>query len=838
MILSESKRDDLLLPYIEMLRAKGINCTLGQFKSYMLKKLTNEARMRNLSLGSNFYLAGAVRYYFNGDLTLNKDLDVYNDGQTKNDIWNEDVCQKLNALINILRNAYIDTIGETFEQPEDFGTLTLPKLLRKYGKKIAKEIESNGTNDIDTDSDNDGLDRNDRVGKNYSFEIIYSYKQATKYNQFTDPGAWCITYGKQHYDAYIKRLNIHYVIFKQDGFADVKRQFGPEWTSKKPQDEYGCSLIAVLQSNINGEPIYITSRWNHGYEKHCEADHAFTKEEFFAKTGVNDDDLQRIFTIWKQDAPKYSEDEYNTEKGGISREEKTDVLRKLKYAQMKINGGDMNVSDTIKFVTNLNGTQEGIGDGTVKLTKSTFWCKTVFPSNHVFYFLMDKGKIVFETLTPDSLGHDCYSSNIIDGNSYRGQLSGYSNLVVIVTKKYIMLYDLRRHCIIDIDGETKFKCIPGSNNCVINNKCFYEVRYGKQQFALLNSATNQPLRLPNGSYWINYMRSNIATGYGILGNSNLVARRHVGGAGGGMFEIVYDASSGERYFYDIDKKLFLGEDDIPKPKNPDHVYKLCTAFKMPGAVAFCVSNKYSQIEYIAYGSPIKVLINGQFLNIDGDELFSEISYVGEDFIIFCPSSRRRGGETSWQRIKSLYDFRNKTTVINPNTNEILKFQRHPETSDGCDTDESRFLFITITDEYSKYRTAEAYLQYGELIFDKQTRDFIKNPCGFPGEYLFGVVDRGKKDGSGIVIIANDRAINRWDLRQQVAAGDTDAPSRYYRILDIPGADNSNPFPEGSFYYFFNDIPRVWANDTAQEYSMNDVQQMVREAINKILNKQL
>ena len=136
MILSESKRDDLLLPYVEMLKAKGINCSLGQLKSYMLKKLTNEARMRNLSLGSNFYLAGAIRYYFNGDLTLNKDLDVYNDGQTTNDVWNEDACRKLNALINILRNAYIDTIGETFEQPEDFGTLTLPKLLRKYGKKI------------------------------------------------------------------------------------------------------------------------------------------------------------------------------------------------------------------------------------------------------------------------------------------------------------------------------------------------------------------------------------------------------------------------------------------------------------------------------------------------------------------------------------------------------------------------------------------------------------------------------------------------------------------------------------------------------------------------------
>jgi hypothetical protein len=117
MILLESKRDDLLLPYIELLKSKGVNCTLGQFKSYMLRKLTEEGHIRNLSLSSNFYLAGAVRYYFNGDLTLNKDLDVFNDGNTKNDVWNETVCIKLNALINILRNAYIDTVGETFEQP-------------------------------------------------------------------------------------------------------------------------------------------------------------------------------------------------------------------------------------------------------------------------------------------------------------------------------------------------------------------------------------------------------------------------------------------------------------------------------------------------------------------------------------------------------------------------------------------------------------------------------------------------------------------------------------------------------------------------------------------------
>ena len=42
----------------------------------------------------------------------------------------------------------------------------------------------------------------------------------------------------------------------------------------------------------------------------------------------------------------------------------------------------------------------------------------------------------------------------------------------------------------------------------------------------------------------------------------------------------------------------------------------------------------------------------------------------------------------------------------------------------------------------------------------------------------------------------------------------------------------------SYDEYINYIPRVWANDTTQEYSMDDVQQMVREAVNKILNKQL
>ena len=58
----------MLLPYVMQLREKGINTNVSQLKQYLLKKFVNEGLMRNLSLGSNFYLAGVARYYFNGDL--------------------------------------------------------------------------------------------------------------------------------------------------------------------------------------------------------------------------------------------------------------------------------------------------------------------------------------------------------------------------------------------------------------------------------------------------------------------------------------------------------------------------------------------------------------------------------------------------------------------------------------------------------------------------------------------------------------------------------------------------------------------------------------------------
>ena len=233
MILNESGRDELLLPFLEILKSKGIDCKLGDLKRYLLKHFVEDGNFRNLSLGSNFYLAGVARYYFNGDLTQNKDLAVFDETNQTKDIWNEDICKRLNALILILRNSVVDSVGETFEQPEDFGDLPIAKLLRKYGAKINKElgIELPKKEKVDT------LDRSENVGNGYTFDILYSQSDATKYYAPTQPGAWCITYHQGHYNYYKNHLGIHYVIFKKDGWENVPRQKGPDWTPRQPQDE-------------------------------------------------------------------------------------------------------------------------------------------------------------------------------------------------------------------------------------------------------------------------------------------------------------------------------------------------------------------------------------------------------------------------------------------------------------------------------------------------------------------------------------------------------------------------------------------------------------------------
>ena len=55
---------------------------------------------------------------------------------------------------------------------------------------------------------------------------------------------------------------------------------------------------------------------------------------------------------------------------------------------------------------------------------------------------------------------------------------------------------------------------------------------------------------------------------------------------------------------------------------------------MPGAVAFKINDKYSDICGVSYYSPIKLMVNGEFVTIDGCSEFKALSYYGNNFLLY------------------------------------------------------------------------------------------------------------------------------------------------------------------------------------------------------------
>ena len=165
-LLNESSRDNQLLPYLEILNKKGNNVSLSEFKNYLMKKFVTEANIHALSLGSNFYLVGVTRYYLNGDLTSNKQLNIFYPRVT--DRFIPEICQRLDEIIVYLRNAYIDTKGKQFEQPEDFGALSIAQLFKKYGGKVDK-LKNKGNKLANVEKPKTEVSPN--VGRDYTFGL-------------------------------------------------------------------------------------------------------------------------------------------------------------------------------------------------------------------------------------------------------------------------------------------------------------------------------------------------------------------------------------------------------------------------------------------------------------------------------------------------------------------------------------------------------------------------------------------------------------------------------------------------------------------------------------------
>ena len=543
LLLTESSRDEMLKPFYEMVVSKGNNINFGRFKSILLEHLTNFVGLKNLSLASNYYLAGAARYYFNGDLTFNKDLALFHEYQlgresetesnNHKDEWNKDVCRRLNILILILRNSYIDTVGTEFEQPEDFGNMNIDRLLKKYGKKIEKYLYG----EKEAEENNEKYSTN--VGNGYTFEIIYSQKDCAKYFSPTAPGSWCISYSQSNYNMYIRNHNIHYVIFRQDGWEKVKRIPNRDmWVESdnglmKPQDEYGNSLIALLQSNVDGHPVYITSRWNHG-SSDCgsvEADHAYTTEEFMRITGVTWEDLEKIFRIFLENNGK------RMKKPSKSKEELTDTVRKLKEVQIRINGGE----DPKKH---FNGYTAIVGNCD-NLRKGLFECFYRNESiNKMYFCLVDNGKICFESVFETS-GLYVSEKNCMLQDRY---------VFYDDRKKNYVMYNYRKHSIVSVDGCSKFKDVPTDKTLLgkkYENILFYSVMKGEHDIALLDYKTDIPVKLPNGECWsaeiIDDRTSNYFTNEAVV-YCNIY---------GTELEMVYDLSSREKYFFNIETRQFF-----------------------------------------------------------------------------------------------------------------------------------------------------------------------------------------------------------------------------------------------------------------------------------------
>ena len=837
-LLLESKRDDLLLPYFELVKDKIPGLTLGKFKGLMLDKLAAQGNINNLSLGSNFYLAGATKYYFQGELTSDKHVALLSGDVNAMDNWNREACQKLNIVINILRNAYIDTVGTKFEVEEDFGNLSIAKLFRKYGKKINAEL-GNETGEEEEDT----LDRNPRVGNGYTFDILHSYEDATKYNEYTSPGAWCITYAQVHYNNYINMFSnyggIHYVIFLKDGYEDVPRKKGPGFTYEKPHDEYGNSMIAFLQRNDSWKPTYITSRWNHGYgygEPAIEADYAYTLEEFCEITGVTPEDLQRIYEIWRKD------EEARKKNGKMDNSAKKIVingmLRKLKYAQMMINNGQ----DPEECILSTGAMKRGVLWGNGEQRKSVIEYLLHDKESGIFIiFFCDRTNIVFDSVMDE--GEFTTASKFW----FDGRDNG-KDIILIRHSKYNKIYSVRYHSLVDIDGITKFKKIPEGTNIHEYEVLFIEIKNSFKDVALLSMSNCKPLKLPNGRCWFNRIINDNPRASNYEPRNEIIAHA-ITDLTSPIFEIIYDESSGEKYFYSWKAKKFLPElnflknpftEEVPSyapnaARNPADYRLRIASNLLKGVTKYTAAfftpddTEYHRTSYILLDE------NGKQISIYGETSFNHLDSVGNRFLVISDGSYWTGSDRYY------YDMETKKYLA------IGKNKLNIRTNSYCSCiNRPRFYFFTPKDVTFSSRG------HGQMIYDSQTGLFVKNPLSktekykdYP-PYMFILNREGDEDGTGVMILKDD--FDYWSYCDNLRTGRGLSYRDAYEMGDKEMLNHILELPLDGLEYIPNNLPvnneheddmqymvQNLANNFTPNMAESTIKKIVAETINKLLN---
>lgn len=493
-LLVEGTRDKVFQKYVDLLAQRGVETTASQLKDYMRKKLTTEAGITALSLPSSYFLSGVTKLYFNGDLTTNKRLSVLYPKLNIKDKFDFIKCKKLNKIIISLRDLFIDSEGQKWEIPEDFGELSLDQIIKKYNKFLKGETFGDEKGIVEKKFDN-------TVG-NYTFDILYDHSMAEKYGQYTIPYQWCITQsGNDYYfNKYQKENNTHFVVFKINGFDKV-----PQVVDEKtyPRDKYGTSLLAVQLKNNDGSFFCCTTRWNHGsFSSQLgaapnipNADFAVSWEEFQKITGCTEGKLKEIQKEWDEKRRKTN----NT----VKVKEDLIGLRKLKYASICINNGQNPVApghEMFSELTNVNG----IKYNNEKWNKGIKMA-SIKDGYNKYSALLDNGKLKISTFNKNDFGTG--ASTIFDSlyrfTDYKKEKRDeyediLSNFIFIPyssrENNKFKLYNIKQHSIVSIAGKTLFDNVYG----LLDYKYMF-IKLGTKQYSIFNLETNKVLKADDGT---------------------------------------------------------------------------------------------------------------------------------------------------------------------------------------------------------------------------------------------------------------------------------------------------------------------------------------------------
>jgi hypothetical protein len=238
---------------------------------------------------------------------------------------------------------------------------------------------------------------------------------------------------------------------------------------------------------------------------------------------------------------------------------------------MRINGGlnpDLALIDKLRdednnaYAERINFSKDVIvGDG--KATKSII-AYVVNIEGSKYVVLVDRGTILYETITPAENYRRGRSWNVTFDYSEREGVNGgrsdfwwlKNSIVCRIKGGRFMIYSINHRRFVDIDGINKFKYLDNVRNYGVENPIFYEIRMTNNQCALVDRNSNKPLRLPNGEFWSEQIHWN--------GKSRYYSSREVRPClvpdTEKYITFKYDSAAGIFFAYDVTKRQFINVD--------------------------------------------------------------------------------------------------------------------------------------------------------------------------------------------------------------------------------------------------------------------------------------